>query len=118
MAFSFLSLEITAFLLLLRLSLLTAVQPSRHYDANQLLQWARYLNHFILHYERQIIDWGNKKAIAEEIAKELEDNLEIRALITGKSITKFVDCLYNTSENYYQPEIYRSTLHVCCSSST
>uniref|UniRef100_A0AA85J2D1 Uncharacterized protein n=1 Tax=Trichobilharzia regenti TaxID=157069 RepID=A0AA85J2D1_TRIRE len=86
--FAFLSLEITAFLLLLRLSLLTAADRSQDYDATLILLGVSTFQRAITVKERQLIDMNNKKAVAEENVQTLEDRLEAQARETGKSITK------------------------------
>uniref|UniRef100_A0AA85KE56 Uncharacterized protein n=1 Tax=Trichobilharzia regenti TaxID=157069 RepID=A0AA85KE56_TRIRE len=102
-------IEISSFLLLLSLSLLT--------DGPRLTRVLNNLDRAIITFEGQLIDANNRKATAEEQANTLEDRLRTQARESGRSITNFVTCLYSTSGNYYQPEIYRSTWNVCCLSS-
>nr|CAH8839480.1 unnamed protein product [Trichobilharzia regenti] len=56
---------------------------------------------------RRIIEMNNQKADMEGEANRLEDRLEAKARRRRKSITRFVNCLYNISEYFYEPEIYR-----------
>nr|CAH8839489.1 unnamed protein product [Trichobilharzia regenti] len=65
---------------------MTAVQPNQQHNTEQLLQWVRVL---------------------DPIIASNENRLEAKARRRRKSITRFVNCLYNISEYFYEPEIYR-----------
>nr|CAH8839471.1 unnamed protein product [Trichobilharzia regenti] len=86
---------------------MTAVQPNQQHNTEQLLQWVRVLDPIIASNERRIIEMNNQKADMEGEANRLEDRLEAKARRRRKSITRFVNCLYNISEYFYEPEIYR-----------
>nr|CAH8839767.1 unnamed protein product [Trichobilharzia regenti] len=85
-----------------------AADRSQDYDATLILLGVSTFQRAITVKERQLIDMNNKKAVAEENVQTLEDRLEAQARETGKSITKFVSCLFNISTYYYEPEIYRN----------
>nr|CAH8850165.1 unnamed protein product [Trichobilharzia regenti] len=115
MAFTVVSFEITAFILLLRVSLLTAGELRKHsgnsvrpYDADRLRQEIKNLESGLKFYDGMIDKIENSTTVMQEEMKTLQDQLEAQATRRNTTVAEFVKCLVNTSEEHYRPEIYRS----------
>ncbi|CAH8824726.1 unnamed protein product [Trichobilharzia szidati] len=115
MAFAIVSLETTAFIFLLRASLLTAMGLVKHnglserrYDVNRLTKEIDFIEQYMNTFAENITRNDNYAADYEVEMKMMRDDLETQAAEKETTITEFVQCQVNTCEEYYRQKFYNT----------